>query len=46
MPNNNIFISHITEEASIAKALKSLIEKKFLLAITVFVSSDVSDLTH
>lgn len=41
----NVFISHITEESPIAKELKSFIERKFLGHITVFVSSDVSDLT-
>ena len=41
----NVFISHITEESSIARELKKYIENKFLCQIKVFVSSDVRDLT-
>ena len=35
-----VFISHITEEAEVAKALKGLIEPHFLGLLEVFVSSD------
>jgi TIR domain len=40
-----VFISHITEEGPIALALKGFIEDRFLGQISVFVSSDVRDLT-
>lgn len=39
-----IFISHISEEASLAKLLKDEIEKKFLGLVDVFVSSDGSSI--
>jgi hypothetical protein len=39
-----VFISHITEEASLALALKRFIERKFR-EVSVFASSDVGDLT-
>ena len=45
MPTHNVFISHTTDESSIAKLLKDFIEEKFLKAISVFVSSDINDLT-
>jgi TIR domain len=40
MTKKLVFISHITEEKSIAAALKALIEKTFQNLVTVFVSSD------
>lgn len=40
----NVFISHITEEAPIALALKDFIAESFLGKISVFVSSDPKDL--
>ena len=40
-----IFISHITEEAPITLVLKDFIEEHFLGQISVFVSSDVHELT-
>lgn len=39
MSKPTVFISHITEEDEVARNLKSLIERKFLRAIEVFVSS-------
>lgn len=39
MPKPIVFLSHIHEEASIANALKLLIEDKFLRHVNVFVSS-------
>lgn len=39
MPKPTVFVSHITEEGEVAKSLKSLIERKFLRSIDVFVSS-------
>jgi len=39
-----LFLSHISEEASIAKVLKDWIETTFLGNISVFVSSDISDI--
>ena len=40
----NIFISHISEEASIAEVLKDWIESTFLGQSEVFVSGDTDDL--
>jgi hypothetical protein len=40
----NIFISHISEEASIAEVLKDWIESTFLGQSEVFASSDTDDL--
>lgn len=39
MDKPTIFISHITEEKEIAKALKGFLEKKFLRTVNVFASS-------
>ncbi len=39
MSKQKIFISHITEEAQLAKALKKIIDTKFLNIFDVFVSS-------
>lgn len=41
----NIFVSHTTGEAPIALALKDFLERTFPGSVTVFVSSDVHDLT-
>ena len=41
----NIFISHISEEASIAEVLKDWIESTFLGQCDVFLSSDTDNLT-
>ncbi|WP_321478106.1 toll/interleukin-1 receptor domain-containing protein [uncultured Paludibaculum sp.] len=41
----NVFVSHTTGEAPIALALKDLLERTFPGSVTVFVSSDVHDLT-
>lgn len=40
----NIFISHISEETSIAEILKDWIESTFLGQCEVFVSNDAADL--
>ena len=40
----NIFISHISEETSIAEILKDWIESTFLGQCEVFASSDTEDL--
>ena len=40
----NVFISHISEEAHIAKVLKEWIESSFLGQCDVFVSSDKEDI--
>ncbi|MBN1255479.1 MAG: toll/interleukin-1 receptor domain-containing protein [Deltaproteobacteria bacterium] len=39
-----VFISHITEEATVAKTLKDWIESTFLGKVKVFVSSDSDDI--
>lgn len=40
MPKTQLFISHISENSDVAKALKEFIEEKSLEGVTVFVSSD------
>lgn len=42
MEKSSVFISHIGDEATIAREFKSLIEENFLGMIEVFVSSDGS----
>jgi hypothetical protein len=45
MSTRKVFVSHITEDASLALILKEFIEGEFLQEVTVFASSNVSVLT-